>query len=53
MGPLLFNIFVCNLFEFLDDDINAATFGDDKIPYVTAEIPEIIIENIEKSPNRF
>ena len=54
LGPLLFNIFVCDLFDFLDDDINVASYADDNTPYVTAETPEVIIKKLEKtSSNMF
>ena len=48
MGPLLFNIVVCDFFDFLGDEINVASYADDNTPYVTAETPEIIIEKLEK-----
>ena len=49
LGPLLFNIFVCDLFDFIDDDINVASYADDNTPYFTANTPEIIIKKLEKA----
>ena len=54
LGPLLVNIFVCDIFDFIDDDINVAGYADDNTPCFTANTPEIIIEKLEKaSSNMF
>ena len=49
LGPLLFNIFVCDLFDFLDENIDVASYADDNTPYVTAENQKTIIETLEKT----
>ena len=36
LSPLLFNIYISDLFLFLDDD-NAASYADDTTPYATKE----------------
>ena len=49
LGPFLFNILVCNLVEFIDDDIDLASYSDGNTPYVTATNPDEIIKSLEKN----
>ena len=35
LGPLLFNIFACNLFDFMDDSVNIGRYADDTTPYIS------------------
>ena len=49
LGPLLFNIFVCDLFDFIDYDVNVASYADDNTPYVTAKNADEILEALEKT----
>ena len=44
LGPLLFNIFLCDLFLFLDD-IPVANYGDGNTPYCTGLKILIKLEN--------
>ena len=37
LGPLLFNIFVCDLFDFIDNDVNIGSYCDDTTLYVNAK----------------
>ena len=32
LGPLLFNTFVCDLFDFIDNDVNIGSYADDTAP---------------------
>ena len=51
LGPLLFNIFLCDLFLFLDD-IPVANYADDNTPYCTGlKISDVLIklENAAKT----
>ena len=32
LGPLLFNIFVCDLFDFMDDNVNIGSYADNTTP---------------------
>ena len=32
LGPLLFNIFVCDLFDFIDNGVNIESYADDTTP---------------------
>ena len=44
LGPLLFNIFLCNLFLFLHD-IPVANYADDNTPYCTGlKISDVLIK---------
>ena len=44
LGPLLFNIFLCDLFLFLDD-IPVANYADDNTPYCTGlKISDVLIK---------
>ena len=49
LGPLLFNIFVCDLFEFINKDVNIASYADDNTPYKTAKLPEEVIRSLENT----
>ena len=35
LGPLLFKMFVCDLFDFMDDNVNIGSYADDTIPYIS------------------
>ena len=47
LGPLLFNIYINDLFYFLED-ANIANYADDNTPYLTNKTLEILIRNLEK-----
>ena len=44
IGPLLFNIFICNMFYFLQD-FGIANYVDDSIPYFADESAEFLVSN--------
>ena len=46
LGPLLFNIFLCDLF-FIIDDIDFASYANDSTPYTTDESAEKLIDKLE------
>ena len=48
LGPLLFNIFLCDMFLFCDD-INFASYADDNTPYCIGKTPEEVTSQLEKS----
>ena len=48
LGPLLFNIFLCDMFLFCND-IDFASYADDNTPYCIGKAPEEVISQLEKS----
>ena len=49
LGPLLFNIFLCDLF-FMIDDIELASFVDDTTPYSTKDcIDDVVMSSLTKA----
>ena len=48
LGPLLFNIFLCDMFLFCND-IDFASYADDNTPYCIGKTPEEVIRQLEKS----
>ena len=49
LGPLLFNIFVCDLFDFMDDNVNIGSYADDTTPYISGRNIKEIIETLENT----
>ena len=47
-GPLLFNIFLIDLF-FIIEDTEIASFADDNTPYVTADNIDGVIKPLEEA----
>ena len=48
LGPLLFNIFLCDLF-FIVDGIDFASYADDNTPYASGDAVEDVIESLRVS----
>ena len=48
LGPLLFNIFLADLF-LIHSDIDIANFVDDNTPYLSAKNVEDVIESLERA----
>ena len=46
LGPLLFNIYICDLFFFVEED-NVTSYADDTTPYSNGKIVITVLENIE------
>ena len=46
LGPLLFNVFLCDLFLIIDN-INFASYADDNTPYTTDESATKVIDMLE------
>ena len=46
LGPLIFNIFLCDLFYFLEG-VSVASYADDTIPYSANKTNDLVIEEIE------
>ena len=47
LGPLLFNIFLCDMFLFCND-IDFASYADDNTPYCIGKTPDEVIIQLEK-----
>ena len=47
-GPLLFNVFICDMFYFLED-FDIANYGDDSTPYNADKNIEFVVDNLEQS----
>ena len=52
LGPLLFNIHMCNLF-FVAESIGIASYADNTTPYVCLEDMDLIIEGLKLRPMTF
>ena len=50
LGPLLFNIYMCNLF-FVVESLDIASYADDTTPYVCLEDIDLIVEKLEVKAN--
>ena len=48
LGPLLFSIFICDMFYFLED-YGIANYADDSTPYSAESNHKLVIEELEKS----
>ena len=46
LGPLLFNIYICNLLIMMDD-INIPNYADDTTPFVSGDTPLNVITSLE------
>ena len=51
LGPLLFNIFICDLFIMIDD-FNIANYADDNTPFVSGDIPLNVITSLENAAEK-
>ena len=47
LGPLLFNLFLCDLFLFVEE-VNIMSYADDSTPYVGSENVDVTPEKLEK-----
>ena len=50
LGPLLFNVFLADLF-FTVNDIDIASYVDDKTPYMIADNVDDLITSLEQASN--
>ena len=48
LGPLLFNIFLCDIFLFCKK-VDFVSYADDNAPYCIGKTPEEVISQLEKS----
>ena len=48
LGPLLFNVFICDMFYFLED-FDIANYADDSTPYNANKNIELVVNNLEQS----
>ena len=48
LGPLLFNIFICDMFYFLEG-FDIANYADDSTPYCAGKNAESVANNLEQS----
>ena len=51
LGPLLFNIFICDLFIMMDD-ISTANYADDNTPFVSGDAPLNVITPLENAAEK-
>ena len=51
LGPLLFNIFICDLFIMMDD-ISTANYADDNTPFVSGDAPLNVITSLENGAEK-
>ena len=51
LGPLLFKIFICDLFIMMDD-INIANYGNDNTPFVSGDTPLYVITSLENATEK-
>ena len=47
LGPLLFNIFICDMFYFLED-FDIANYADDSTPHWAGKSAEFVLNNLEQ-----
>ena len=47
LGPLLVNIFICDMFNFLED-FDIANCADDSTPYCAGKKAEFVVNNLEQ-----
>ena len=47
LGPLLFNIFICDMFYFLKDFF-IANYADDSAPYCAGKSPKFVVNILEQ-----
>ena len=47
LGPLLFNIFLCNLFLFVEE-VDIMSYGDDNTPHLCSENIDVTLEKVGK-----
>ena len=50
LGPLFFNIYICDMFLFVDD-IDIAAYADDNTPYIHGSSYESVTSSLVKSVN--
>ena len=48
LGPLLFNIFICDMFYFLEG-FDIANYAEDSTPYCAGKSAESVVNNLEQS----
>ena len=46
LDPLIFNIFLCNFFYFLEK-VAVASYADDTTPYTTNKTSDLVMKEIE------
>ena len=49
LGPLLFNIFICDMFYFLQD-FDIANYADDSAPYCEDKSAQFVVNNLKQLP---
>ena len=48
LGPLLFNIFICDMFYVLED-FDISNYAEDSTPYCAGKSAEFVVNNLEQS----
>ena len=49
LGPLLFKIFVCDLFDFMDDNVSIGSYADDTTPNISGSNIKEITETLQNN----
>ena len=52
LGPFLFNIFICDMFYFLED-FGIANNADNSTPYCVAKSAEFVVKKIRQIVNNY
>ena len=52
LGPLLFKVFICDMFYFLED-FDIANYPDDSTPYNADKNIEFVVNNLEQLSSIF
>ena len=52
LGPVLFNIYICDMFFETSENINFAGYVDDNTPYTYSSKTEHVITNLQRTSEK-